>query len=141
MSLSDYYRSCAFPKGTPPTVERQEKKAAAKSAEDKCRDAVWHRDKSHSRASGKPLKRGGANPDTRGEWCHLAGRRVKPEWKLDPKRSLLMSATEHQLSDSRGGHLLKLLDPKTLKPATRADQPILFVRYEMDGRELWRRVG
>lgn len=141
INYSEINASLAFPKGTPPTQERQAKKRAVQSEEDKARSAVWARDKGRDRATGKPLKRNSANPDERGEWCHLKGRRVKPEWKTDPRRQILLSATNHQLSDGRGGYLLKILNPKTLAPATDGNAPILFIRYNPKGVELWRRIS
>lgn len=134
-------RPLGFPKGTPPVVERKQKKAKQKSADDVCRDQVWERDQAVSRASGTPLERSHEDANRRGQWCHLFGRNARPEWRTDPDRQLLLSDAEHQLSDARGGNLLKILDPKTGERATDASRTVLFVWVDIKGREVKRRLS
>jgi hypothetical protein len=65
-----------------------------------------------------------------------------PEWKTDELRAILLSASNHALSDARGGYRLKLTDPeKTGEPATDASKPIQFVCYDLKGNVQWTRVG
>ena len=126
------YSIFKFAKGT--HVEaRQTRKTEKQSAEDRCRDAVWKREKNLDRATGKLLTRSDVDPDKRGEVCHLKGRRVKPEWRLDPHHQILLSATNHQLSDARGGKLLQILGTDALKALT-------FIRRDKTGKVLWRRT-
>lgn len=121
-----------YPKGS--RVEaRQTRKAEKQTAEDRCRDAVWKREKNLDRATGKPLTRGAVNPDERGEVHHLKGRRVKPEWRTDPRHQVLLSATLHQLSEARGGKLLQIVGTDAVKALT-------FIRRDAKGKELWRRT-
>jgi hypothetical protein len=64
-----------------------------------------------------------------------------PEWKLDELRAILMSASNHALSDARGGYRLKLTDPETGEPATDASKPIRFVCSDQKGNVQWMRIG
>lgn len=130
----------AFPKSSK-LDDREDRKRTRRSAEDAARLAVWARDKSRDRATGKPLKKGGVDPDTRGEVHHLRGRLVSPEMRTDPNGQVLLSASNHIRCDGRGGNLLKLFDPLTLRPATDASKPILFVFYDRTGKELARRIS
>lgn len=129
-----------FPKSN--TVDdRDDRKREKRSAEEAARAAVWLRDKSHDRATGKPLKKGGIDPDTRGECHHLQGRNVAPAMREKAEGMILLSAHNHILADGRGGYRLKMFDPKTGEPATDGSKPILFVMFKKDGTEDWRRIS
>jgi hypothetical protein len=104
------------------------------------RAAVWLRDSGRDRATGEPLSKTDPSPDRLGQVCHLRGRRVMPEWATDPARALLLSDTNHRLSDARGGKLLTLTDPETGEPAEDASRPICFTLRRWDGTVVWRRT-
>lgn len=110
--------------------------------EDACRQLVWQREGSRDRATGQLLERTHDDPRYRGEVHHLRGRRVRPEWARDPDHQILLSAANHRLATGVwGGKLLKLRDPDNPdQPATDATKPILFIRVDPCGRELWRRL-
>lgn len=132
----------AFPKAK--TAARKRAEQLDDATRDKAfRDAVWARDAGRDRATGAPLVKALPNSDVpaerRGEVCHLRGRRVMPEWRYDPARAILLSAQHHELSDARGGRLLRIVDAKGL-PATDATKPLTFIRLDRAGRELWRRT-
>ena len=112
--------------------------------EAQCRAIVWDRDEGKDRATGIPVYRAHEclNLQHLGEVHHLKGRRVMPEWKKDPDRQVLLSHAHHELATGTwGGKLLKLLDPDDpTMPATDARKPILFVRVDKHGTELWRTI-
>ncbi len=103
---------------------------------------MWERDGWLDRATGQPVSHDGFNADHLGEVHHLAGRRVRPEWVLDSDRQVLLSRSMHCLATGVwGGRLLKLLDPEDpTQKATDATKPILFVRVDPKGVELWRTI-
>lgn len=104
------------------------------------RARVWERDGGRDRATGQILYKEHASAFCRGQVCHLKGRRVRPEWKVDPDRAVLLSDENHQLSDARGGRLLRLTDPVTGEPATDASKPIRFTRVDRNGFVMWSRI-
>lgn len=73
---------------------------------------------------------------------HLCGRRVRPEWRNDPTHQILISQELHELTHGVwGGKLLLMLDPDDpTQPAVDALRPILFIRRERSGQELWRHI-
>ena len=104
------------------------------------REAVWKRDGGLDRATGRPLSKTDPNWDYLGDVCHLFGRRVRPEWKLDPDRALLLSRSSHILSDGRGNYRLKILDLESGERATDATRRLRFVCYDRDHETvLWQR--
>ena len=107
-------------------------------SEQACRDRVWERDESKCRATGQWLNR--QNGD--GEVHHLRGRNVMPEWKRLPEKQILLGREMHRLATGViGGKLLLLRDPDhPTEPASDATKPILFIRVDRRGSELWRRV-
>ncbi len=107
-----------------------------------CRALVWKRDQDKDRATGQELFHEHHDPRFRGEVHHLSGRRVRPEWVTDPNRQVLLSVENHKLATGVwGGKLLVLLDSDDpTSPATDATKPIVFVRKERRGRELWRTI-
>lgn len=125
------------PKGTPGVLVRQEKRAAQETAEETCRKAVWKRDGRTSRASGHPLVEGHVDPDKRGEVAHLTARSTHPAEKHKPYRCVLLSATEHQLSDARtaGAKGQALLEIQ----GTDGRKRLTFIRRDRTGTVLWRR--
>jgi hypothetical protein len=105
------------------------------------RKRVWVRDAGRDRCTGEPLSNTADSWDTLGDVCHLKGRRVMPEWVTDPARAILLSRTNHILSDHRGGYRLKLTDPETGEPATDATKKIKFTLYASDQKTvLWTRI-
>jgi len=66
-----------------------------------------------------------------------------PEWKRDPTRIVLLSVEAHRLCTGVwGGKLLLLRDPDhPTEPASDATKPILFIRVDRRGTELWKRIG
>ena len=128
-------RPLACPKhDVPLVVDRQEKKHERDRADEIFRAAVWARDKGRDRATGQPLAKQSPDSEKRGEVHHLGGRNVKPEWRTDPKRGVLLSAFHHELANTLGGKLLKIV-------GTDANKPLTFIRYDARGNELWRRIS
>jgi hypothetical protein len=119
----------------------KQKKHRRLSADRRFRDAVWAKSEGIDRSTGRPVYRVHADDAKRGQVCHLKGRRVMPEWKRDPNRAIVMSDAQHQLSDARGGHRLKLTDPETGEPATDARKPIKFTLFDKDGFVLSERIA
>ena len=78
--------------------------------------------------------------DRQGDVCHLVSRNVRPEWKTDPDRAILMSRANHILSDGRGYYCLKILDAETGERAMDAGRILLFVCYNWNHETiLWTR--
>src|ERR1044071_3459686 len=68
-----------------PTVLRKDAKKKTKAEQERgFREAVWARDRSHSRATGKPLKHSGGNLHVIGEVHHVLSRSTDPEKRYDP---------------------------------------------------------
>ena len=105
------------------------------------RAAVWARDRGRDRATGEPVSKSDPSWDRLGEVAHLYGRNVRPEWAVDPDRAVLLSRTNHILSDGRGGYRLKLTDPETGNRVTDASKLIRFTMVSREGRILWTRVS
>ena len=131
----DYYATCPIPK----QCESNGKHPDRLSDKD-FRLAVWENERGRDRATGQILYKSHPNVHRRGQVCHLKGRRVRPDWKTDPNRAVLLSDFHHQLSDHRGGNLLKLTEPETGEPATDARLPIRCTLYRRDGSVVWSHV-
>ena len=128
----------AFPKLVRPT--KAQHKYQRQLREGKFRAAVWLRDHSCDRATGRPLFHVAQSDEDLGEVCHLRGRRVAPELALNPRNAVLLSAAHHRLSDGRGNNRLKLTDPQTGLRAADAFKPITFTLYDKSGNVVWART-
>ena len=104
------------------------------------RDLVWFRDRHRDRATGQLLYREHADWNFRGNVCHLRSKGAHHDLRQWTSNGVLLSDYNHQLSDGRGGRLLRLTDPDTGEPATDADKPIRFTLYDKVGKVLWMRV-
>ena len=124
-------------KGTPPVIERADKRTAKHTAEEKAKDLVWARDGQKSRASGKPVLRANVDNRKRGEVAHLTARSTNPKAKLLPQNMVLLTAEEHAWSDARtanaGGDVLLEIKGKD------ARKKLTFIRRNLEGKVLWRR--
>lgn len=135
----------AFPKVTGRSTRQRKRQRDDDAAA--FRAKVWVRDDGKDRATGQILRlpSRALHLDECGEVCHFKGRRVRPEWRTDPRRAVLLSSRNHILSDHRGGNLLKMTDPETGEPATDAglDKPrlIRFTLYDRQGNVKWTRIG
>lgn len=112
---------------------RRQKKARRLSAGLRFREQVWLLAGGIDRFTGRLLYRVHSDPAKRGQVCHLKGRRVMPEWKFDANHAILLSDANHQLSDARGNHRLRMTDPETGEPATDARKPIKFTLLDREG--------
>lgn len=133
---TDPTRALTYPKRL-----RSRGKHADRLTPEQFRDWVWLRDRECDRATGQHLFRSHSDANFRGQVAHLKGRRVRPEWLTDPNHAILLSDSNHQLSDARGGRLLRLTDPETGEPATDGTKPIRFTRIDREGKTLWSRLG
>lgn len=119
----------------------RQKKSRRLSAGRRFREQVWHDANGLDRFTGRLLHKVHVDPDKQGQVCHLKGRRVMPEWKTDPNRAILLSDTNHRLSDARGNNRLKLTDPETGEPATDARKPIKFTLFDREGFVISERIS
>jgi hypothetical protein len=125
---------CPKFRGLPLVLERQAKKQIREDEEEAFRKEVWRLHANLDRATGQYLKKQAIDPEQRGEVAHLKGRRVRPEWKTDPQRAILLSAFHHALS-----HRVGLTGRKLLEfIGTDSRKPITFIRRDLYGTELWR---
>jgi hypothetical protein len=134
------YPGIAFPKQS-----SSKRKHDSRLSPEEFRRQVWIREGGRDRCSGQPVSNVATDYDSLGDVCHLKGRRVMPEWLTDPRRAVLMSRSNHILSDARGGYRLKLTDPETGESATDAGivgepKPIRFTLHDSKGKVLWSRV-
>lgn len=130
----------AQPKGVPAVVERAEKRKTKAQQEKEFRDAVWARDHSRSRASGKPLSRSGTDPRRVGEVHHVLKRSTHPEKRLDPSNGILLSREEHMLAEATCPNdpqhaFLEIVGPEDLS------QPQLFVWRDVQGKVIREKKG
>jgi hypothetical protein len=88
-------------KGTPPVIERQEKRQSKKKAEDANRAAVWDRDRGICRATGVKLARSGSDPNKVGEVDHTILRSDDATRILDPTNCVLISKYLNRLRKVR----------------------------------------
>lgn len=87
-------------KGIPTPVAKVERKKLKAAKEADFRKGVWARDKSRSRASGKPLARSGSDFEKVGEVHHVIPRSLAPERVYDVANGLLLSKHEHHLAET-----------------------------------------
>jgi hypothetical protein len=127
-----------FPKQTGPT--KRQKRATEHALAKAFREMVWTRDGGRDRATGELVVLGSPLSFLRGEVHHLKGRNVMPEWKYEPMRAVLLSASNHELADARGGYRLKATDPETGDPAVDASKPMRWTLYDTAGQVQWTRV-
>lgn len=121
----------AHPKQT--GLSKKAKHAREHSLRRLLRDEIWIRDGGRSRASGTILQRDHCLFELRGEVAHIQSRGSCPARKMDPTNCILISVSEHILSDGRGGYRLKLFDAETGEPAVDATRKIRFVLRRKDG--------
>lgn len=88
-------------KGTPPVIERQEKRQSKKKAEDANRATVWDRDRGICRATGVKLSRSGNDPNRVGEVDHTILRSDDKTRILDPTNCVLISKFLNRLRKVR----------------------------------------
>ena len=129
----------AHPKRTTPSKEDRKRERDARDR--RFREAVWARDGAKDRATGAVLERSHEDWDRRGQVAHLLSRRAHPEVRCNTSNGVLLSDHMHQLSDHRGGRLLRLTDPETGDLATDANKPIRFTLYDRAGRVVWERIS
>jgi hypothetical protein len=125
-----------------PHVLVQAEKVKTKAQQEKAfRDAVWTRDASKSRASGRPLVRSGTTQINRlGEVHHVLKRSTHPEDRLNPANGILLSKQEHALAETACPNAPDtcLLD---IQGAADLAQPQTFIWRDVNGEELRRRTG
>lgn len=125
------------PKGSQ-VLEQRAKRAEKKSAEERCKDAVWERDGGTSRASGKPVLRAHVDNRKRGEVAHLGARSTNPAKKFLKANNVLLTAEEHLLSDKRtapGGKALLSIKGRN------ANRALTFTMRDARGRVVWTRTS
>lgn len=81
----------------PLSVQRQDKRKARQECLEAAYAVVNKRDGNRCRVTGKPLDPAATDPAHRREHHHIAGRRVRPEWREDPDRIILVSRVAHEL--------------------------------------------
>ena len=85
-------------KGLPIALEKKERKQAKKDKDDAFRDDIWKLDNGCSRATGKPLRRGGTTSwDELGEVDHVINRSTAPELVYERSNGILLSKMENRL--------------------------------------------
>lgn len=134
------WRERGFQKPQPHALAKAEKAQTKAQREKAFRDAVWTRDKSHSRASGRPLVRSGTDWKKVGEVHHLLKRSTDPERRLDPSNGILLSKEEHALAETNCPNdprhcLLDIEGPED------RGQVQTFIWRDVHGNELRRRTG
>lgn len=125
---------------SPNVLTKEDRRKVKKANEATFRAGVWARDKSRSRASGKPLAKSGTDPHKVGEVHHVIPRSLAPERVYDVANGLLLSRFEHALAETAcpGDPSRCLLD--ITGPDDRG-LPQLFIYRDKDGTELRRRQG
>lgn len=126
-------------KGLPTPLVKAEKKKAKKASEADFRKQVWERDKSRSRASGKPLAHSGSDFERVGEVHHVVPRSLAPERIYDVANGILLSKHEHQLAETTcpNDPAHRLLDIEG--PDDRGEKQT-FIWRDIHGKELRRRT-
>lgn len=91
-------RRGAPPKGLPIALEKKARKQAKKDRDDSFRDDIWALDHGCSRATGKPLARGGTTDWERlGEVDHVINRSTAPDLVYERSNGILLSKMENRL--------------------------------------------
>lgn len=86
------------PKPAPRVIAKQLRKKTKEQMAKDFRDAVWTRDKGASRATGKPVVRGGTTDATQlGEVDHAIPRSLAPDRLYDVTNGILLSKEENRL--------------------------------------------
>jgi hypothetical protein len=116
------------------TQDRKQRKANTRKADEAFRLSIWTRDGGRDRATGQPLQHQSDNWDTWGQVCHLKGKGAHPERRHDLSNAILLSMTNHILSDGRGHYRLKILGED-------ANQTLIFRLTDRDGNVLWERTS
>jgi hypothetical protein len=127
-------------KGQPAVLERDATRKAKKLNHAQFRRAVWLRDQSRSRASGKPLARSGTDPHRVGEVHHVIPRSLAPERVFDVSNGLLLSRFEHALAETACSQDPAHCRLEIVGPLDRG-QPQRFVFRDREGRIVKERVG
>lgn len=121
-------------------ITKDERRKGKKLKAEDFRKAVWLRDKSRSRASGKPLAKSGTDPKAVGEIHHVLKRSTNPDEVYNAANGILLSRFEHALAESAcpndpSKHYLEIDGP-----ANRGE-PQIFIWRDRDGKETKRRQG
>jgi hypothetical protein len=120
-------------------VKEEKRKTKAQQHKD-FRAAVWERDAGHSRASGKPLAKSGADWKRVGEVHHVLARSTNPESVFDVSNGILMSKEEHALAETNCPNapdkcLLDIDGPED------RGKPQKFTWHDINGNRIRHRVG
>jgi len=86
-----------YPKGLPGIISRRVKAVEQERLLAAAYAAVNLRDQNRCAVTGVPLSPYAMQEKSRREHHHLVGRRIKPEWRTDPRRIILVSAYVHKL--------------------------------------------
>ena len=86
-----------YPKGLPGIISRRVKVIEQERLLTAAYAAVNLRDQNRCAVTGVPLSAYSMQDKCRREHHHLVGRRIKPEWRTDPRRIILVSAYVHKL--------------------------------------------
>lgn len=89
--------STACPKPTPPVLLRHRRRVDSEARLAEAYTTVDLRDQSICWITGIFSTPGAVDPRKRREHHHLAGRRVKPEWKYDPDHIITVTGFVHDL--------------------------------------------
>jgi hypothetical protein len=89
-----------FPKPAPLAVYRAQRRSQREAALGAAYASVDERDKGICRATGRTTRAGDVDARVRREHHHLAGRRVRPDWRHDPARIVTLCAEAHQLVEA-----------------------------------------
>lgn len=110
----------ALPKPTPGVLARGWKRAEAATKLEKCYAKVDARDDSTCWVTGLKVTPFAQDHARRREHHHLAGRRVKPEWKFDVNRIITLSRYVHELVTK---HILLVIGDDARRPIVFAWNP------------------
>lgn len=121
-------------------ITKDDKRKAKKLKHEDFRKAVWLRDKSRSRASGKPLAKSGTDPKAIGEVHHVIARSLAPEKIFEPSNGILLSRFEHALAETAcpndpAHHYLDITGPEN------RGELQTFEWRDRDGKVTKRRIG
>lgn len=133
-------RPRACPKGSPHVLVKKARERTKAERERAFRAAVWARDQSRSRASGKPLAKSGTDYERVGEVHHVLKRSTHPEDIWTPTNGILLSKAEHALAETRCP-----ADPSrfllTISGPDDRSRPQTFIWRDQHGTVLRTRLG